>query len=270
MPISDDAERSTWTVRDVECLDGEAAAALHQASDAGDALAGDRLVVLARHAGQIIDGELPARLPNEEATWITIRAVDSSAFDVETDREDVLKALKAKFDRVEDLAVSTALPSPAAHASAHYAATSLHDRAPLLGRGPRLGPGHSASPRRPPALLRRSASRRHLRNPAHRARRAPQPRGRRLAHVLRHQRHLRPHRVGPQRLLPTAESGRCHRCDTTLVVHDSAEQRAECSPARLEARCGVSRRSECQAVRRGRSQLRCVTATGDTDPRGRK
>ncbi len=101
--LGGDAERSTWTVRDVECLDGDAASALHEACDACEVLSGDRLVDLARDVGQIIEGEFSARLPNEEAAWITIRAVDSSAFDVETDREDILTALKAKFDRVEDL-----------------------------------------------------------------------------------------------------------------------------------------------------------------------
>jgi hypothetical protein len=103
--LGDDAERSTWTVRDVECLGGDAATALHHASDAREVLGGNRLADLARDVGQIIDGEFSARLPNEEAPWIMIRAVDSSAFDVETDREDVLAALKAKFDRVEDLPV---------------------------------------------------------------------------------------------------------------------------------------------------------------------
>lgn len=101
--LGSEAERSTWSVRAVECIGGDAAAALHHASDACILLAGDRLVELARHVGQVIDGEFSARLPNDEATWITIRAVDSSAFDVETDREDVLTALRAKFDRVEDL-----------------------------------------------------------------------------------------------------------------------------------------------------------------------
>lgn len=101
--LGDDGARSAWTVRDVECLGGDAAATLRDASDAAEILAGDLLLDLARNVGQIIDGEFSARLPNEDVPWITIRAVDSSAFDVETDREDVLTALKAKFDCVEDL-----------------------------------------------------------------------------------------------------------------------------------------------------------------------
>lgn len=101
--LGDDAERSAWTVRDVECLDGDAAAALHRASDEGEVLAGGRLVGLACDVGRIIDGEFSAWLPGQETAWITIRAVDSSAFDVETDREEILTALRAKFDRIDDL-----------------------------------------------------------------------------------------------------------------------------------------------------------------------
>jgi hypothetical protein len=101
--LGEDAERSTWMVRDVECLGGDAATALHHASDAGELLSGGRLFDIARDVEQIIDGEFWGRLPNEEADWIQIRAVDSSAFDVHTEREDVLTALKAKFDHVEDI-----------------------------------------------------------------------------------------------------------------------------------------------------------------------
>jgi hypothetical protein len=99
-----DAERSTWTLRDVESYGAEAAVALHQASDDREVLAGGRLLELAGDVTQIVDGEFSGRFPNEDAAWIIIRAVDSSAFDVETDREDVLKRLKSRFDRVEDLA----------------------------------------------------------------------------------------------------------------------------------------------------------------------
>lgn len=101
--LGEDAKRSTWTVRDVECLGGEAAAALHHASDAGELLAGGRLFDIARDVEQIIEGEFSARLPEEEVDWIRIQAVDSSAFDVRTEREDILTALKAKFSRVEDI-----------------------------------------------------------------------------------------------------------------------------------------------------------------------
>lgn len=101
--LGNDAERSTWMVRDVECLGGDAASTLHRASDAGEVLTGHRLLELARDVEQIVDGTFAGRLPNEEADWIIIRAVDSTAFDVQTDRADVLDRIKATFARVEDL-----------------------------------------------------------------------------------------------------------------------------------------------------------------------
>ena len=102
--LGEDGVRSAWTVRGVECLGGDAAFALHHASEAGEVLAGHRLAELARDVGQIVEGEFSGRLPDEDSDWITIRAVDSSAFDVQTDREDVFRSLKATFKRVDDLA----------------------------------------------------------------------------------------------------------------------------------------------------------------------
>ena len=106
--LGDDAERSSWTIADVECVGGAAATALHHASDTGESVSGERLIRLAADVGQIIDGEFVGCLPGESVAWIVIRAVDSSAFDVETDREDVLAALRARFASVVDLPVDTA------------------------------------------------------------------------------------------------------------------------------------------------------------------
>jgi hypothetical protein len=100
-----DAQRSNWTVPYVECVGGEAAAALDAASEAQEQLTGMRLIELARGLVQTIDGEFIGSLPGEAARWIVIRAVDSSAFDVETDREDVLRLLRARFLCVEEIPV---------------------------------------------------------------------------------------------------------------------------------------------------------------------
>lgn len=101
--LGDDATRSVWVVRNVECRGGDAATELHEASDRSTELSGARLNELANGVMQVVDGEFYGRLPNESSAWITIRAVDSSAFDVETNREDILRALKANFSHVEDL-----------------------------------------------------------------------------------------------------------------------------------------------------------------------
>jgi len=103
--LGDDAERSNWTVREVECVGGESAAALHQASDRGEPLTWNNLLRLAQRVEQVIDGSFHGRLANESEDWIIIRAVDSSAFDVETDRVEVLVALRAHFNQVDDLLI---------------------------------------------------------------------------------------------------------------------------------------------------------------------
>ena len=102
-PLGRDGERSAWSVRDVECLGGDAAQELHDASDSMRVLTGSRLIELARAVGQVIEGEFSGRLPGDVADWIVIRAVDSSAFDVYTDQEEVLSAFKSSFGCVEDL-----------------------------------------------------------------------------------------------------------------------------------------------------------------------
>ena len=97
-----DAERSTWRIRYVECYGGDGATSLNSASDTGEVLAGDRLMHLAREVTQVVDGTFSGRLPGQQTDWIIIRAVDSSAFDVQTDRDDILDRLKTKFTRFED------------------------------------------------------------------------------------------------------------------------------------------------------------------------
>ena len=98
-----DAARSRWSVQDVECLGADAADALHEASDRHEVLDGARLADLAQRVDQVIEGQFSGRLPDDETDWIVIRAVDSSAYDVLTDRADVLAQLRARFRRVEDL-----------------------------------------------------------------------------------------------------------------------------------------------------------------------
>lgn len=85
----------------MECLGAEGTEALHRASDTGEILEGGRLIALAEQVDQVIDGEFTGHLAGDD--WIVIRAVDSSAFDVETDRDDVIERLRASFEHVEEL-----------------------------------------------------------------------------------------------------------------------------------------------------------------------
>jgi len=101
--IGDDAATSLWTCRNVECSGGEAAAALHRASDCGDVLLGSALLEIARDVDQTIDGEFSGARYGEDEPWLRIRAVDGSAFDVESTRPSVLERVRARFEIVEDL-----------------------------------------------------------------------------------------------------------------------------------------------------------------------
>jgi hypothetical protein len=101
--LGSDGRRSMWVVRDVECVGGSAAQELHQVSDSGLSIPGQVLTRLAQEVGQIFEGEFLACLPGDREVWIAVRAIDGSAFDVETDRVDVIEALKGRFRRVESL-----------------------------------------------------------------------------------------------------------------------------------------------------------------------
>jgi hypothetical protein len=101
--LDPDAMRSNWTARDVECLGGDAARRLEDASDRAETLAGAEFIALAHNVDQVIDGEFSARLPSAVCDWITIRSVDSSAYDVLTDRDDVLLKIRARFRYVESI-----------------------------------------------------------------------------------------------------------------------------------------------------------------------
>lgn len=101
--LGSDAIRSTWTARDVECLGDDAAKKLEEASDRAEPLDGAEFVGLVLEVHQVIDGEFSARLPNDACDWITIRSVDSSAYDVFTNRDDVLRKLVSRFRNVKEI-----------------------------------------------------------------------------------------------------------------------------------------------------------------------
>ena len=97
------ARQSTWRLESIECLGGPLADVLHDASDAGHVLSGDELARLAAGVVQVIDGEFRAFLAGAAEPWLVIRAVDSSAFDVETDDGAVLAAIATRFHSVSEI-----------------------------------------------------------------------------------------------------------------------------------------------------------------------
>jgi hypothetical protein len=97
------AENAEWEISAVECADGAAADELHRWSGCTARVPGRVLLPLAVDVRQIIDGVFAGYRHGELHSWIIIRAVDSAAFDVESDDPDLLSRLRQHFHRVSDL-----------------------------------------------------------------------------------------------------------------------------------------------------------------------
>jgi hypothetical protein len=90
---------SQWKVQNVEAIGGSGAEELHRLADENLPVSGDRLAELANATTQIVDGEFYAFL-EDDRPWLIVRAVDSSAFDIETDDPHILEALRERFSDI--------------------------------------------------------------------------------------------------------------------------------------------------------------------------
>jgi len=99
--LGEDAITSTWTASCVECT-GPNSEQLHESSDRGEKIEGARLFAITEGIGQVIDGDFSGDLDGD-TPWITIRAVDSSFFEVITDRSAVIETLRARFKVTEEI-----------------------------------------------------------------------------------------------------------------------------------------------------------------------
>ena len=97
--FSDDFE---WEVANLESI-GPAADELSQVSDTGVRLSGQRLAALASSVTQVIDGEFVCFQAGTGNVEAILRAVDSSAFDVLSERHDVLEDLRRRFRDVAEI-----------------------------------------------------------------------------------------------------------------------------------------------------------------------
>ncbi|MBI4641505.1 MAG: hypothetical protein HY731_12470 [Candidatus Tectomicrobia bacterium] len=93
---------SEWEISEVECT-GAAADKLHWFSDTRTRVQGKTFMELAGHVLQIINGEFIGYKKGEKLPWIIISAVDSAAYDVQTDDDQVLSQLRQYFKHVADL-----------------------------------------------------------------------------------------------------------------------------------------------------------------------
>jgi hypothetical protein len=88
---------STWRLNGVEAVDGDAAVAMHEISDTGALVSGERLLELANGVSQVIDGEFSAYLAASSEPWIRIRAIDSDAYEVVTKDLESYRKIKERF-----------------------------------------------------------------------------------------------------------------------------------------------------------------------------
>jgi len=97
------AMESYWEIGQVECLGAGADAFYKQARQAAR-LSGRSLLRLADHVDQVIDGEFRGyRNVADREPWVIVRAVDSSAYDIESDDDAALNMLRRRFKEVADI-----------------------------------------------------------------------------------------------------------------------------------------------------------------------
>jgi hypothetical protein len=97
------AEASWWTASAVEVA-GPAGQSLEALADAGGKVSGREFRKMAAAAGQIVDGVFEAYSEQRSSDpWLIIRAVDSSAFDVQTDVEGLLRAIRERYETVQNI-----------------------------------------------------------------------------------------------------------------------------------------------------------------------
>ncbi len=101
--IGERALHSRWVLSGVEAWGEEAASQLHRIADEHSSVDGEHLFDLAKGVWQIIDGKFEAFEPCQISPWLTVLAVDSSAYDVCTDDVMLLAKFRKCFHNVSDL-----------------------------------------------------------------------------------------------------------------------------------------------------------------------
>jgi hypothetical protein len=97
------ARQSEWEVSDLECLGLSETHELYRAVEMRVRLNGDRLLSLIGDCSQVIDGTFKGYEHGDEEPWVIIRAVDSSAYDIESDDDNLLSRIRQSFKEVKEL-----------------------------------------------------------------------------------------------------------------------------------------------------------------------
>ena len=100
-----------WTIKSPQWEDfwatGEGGLRLEKLAEASAEVGGDELLALANETEQVIWGDFVGNLTGEpNGIWMTIRAVDSSYFEVETTDREAIAKIKARFSDVRIMAAN--------------------------------------------------------------------------------------------------------------------------------------------------------------------
>jgi hypothetical protein len=106
-PLSLQAHWKVSSFEDEFEATGEGAVRLEELADNGGSITGDELLALAESTWQVICGEFVGVLPGgPDKPWITIRAVDSTFYEIITSEEETAVTLKMQFNDVRITDVS--------------------------------------------------------------------------------------------------------------------------------------------------------------------
>jgi diaminopimelate decarboxylase len=100
--LGPEVDNAVWELSNVESV-GNSADQMHKLSDDRGRISGKVLRNLADNLQQVIDGVFKAYRTDGGPSWVTIRAVDSSAYDVESEDEDVISRIRNSFTNVDDI-----------------------------------------------------------------------------------------------------------------------------------------------------------------------
>jgi hypothetical protein len=99
--LQPELHQTEWTLSGTECV-GPEAEQVHRIDDGRQRVSGTSLLALASGLTQVIDGEFIAYGPDGRP-WVTILAVDSSAYDVISEDESVIARIKARFEEATEI-----------------------------------------------------------------------------------------------------------------------------------------------------------------------
>ena len=97
-------DKSVWLLDAIEAVGGNTAQELNSYSDSGTKVHGTTLRTLVDNDRlQVIDGWIAGYAGSDPVPWVTIRAVDSTFFEVTSPHRSVIEDLRSSFKYAEDM-----------------------------------------------------------------------------------------------------------------------------------------------------------------------